>query len=212
MTVGTEVVTLKNFNDVLKQGYNVYVTGGTIYEAVFKNALPNSIMNEVYQKSLFVDELEGAESKTFQLDKMSDGGERNAVFSSYYTFLDEPRRTKILMDFHDKIEGMLGFTMQKDSEFLDCFNYHINSLQEQGILQQLQFKWMEQSAPDDISNRIFVADAQALGYNNLFFPTSLLIGGILGAGMIFAAENFKKRFVSPPIRLPVQQYYTTNNA
>ena len=77
------------------------------------------------------------------MNKLLEPGEKNAVFSSMYTFLLEKRRTKILRDFQGRIEGKLGFAVGKDSELLECLSHHVHRLRERGVLAELQFRWGE---------------------------------------------------------------------
>ncbi len=60
MTIGTERVFLRDFSDVIKSGYTVFVSGGTVFESLFEDAPPGSGMRRVKEEGrLHVDQLGG---------------------------------------------------------------------------------------------------------------------------------------------------------
>ena len=75
------------------------------------------------------------------------------------------------------------------SEFRDMFNYHLAKMRKSGILSRIEMKWLSPDRPQPPQDLNQVADA--LGGNQVFFPFSILLGGIIGSVAFMAFEKIK---------------------
>ncbi|TRY72054.1 hypothetical protein TCAL_17138 [Tigriopus californicus] len=85
----------------------------------------------------------------------------------------------------DQLYDNQGFGLQKDSEFLDVFNYHLHHFKETGMLYKNHVKWI---APNHARGSSTQSEKVVLGYENLLFPFLILACGCLGAGIVVIVE------------------------
>ena len=69
------------------------------------------------------------------------------------------------------------------------FNYHLAKMRKSGILAKIDLKWLSPDRPQPPQDLNQVADA--LGGNQVFFPFSILLGGIAGSVAFVAFEKIK---------------------
>ena len=84
----------------------------------------------------------------------------------------------------DGLKGPLAWAFQKDSEFLECFNYHFQKMDEGGLLSHLQKTIYTEKTYEDKND----VEMTTLGYENVAFPCLVLIMGSLVALLYLAAE------------------------
>ena len=80
-----------------------------------------------------------------------------------------------------------GFSLQKNSPYLQLFDYYIIRLQERGILQRIIKKYTPQ--PRDCST----SSAKAIGYESCFSAFLPLLFGYLFGILILIIENYWKK-------------------
>ncbi len=171
MTAGIKTPNLRTFHDVLDKDYKIYTQDGTAQYDFFRTAVPGSSTHQVYENALV-----GATMDEF-LEEQSESPSNAAYFSTIFITIIH-KDLLFLKNFDDSVSSQLAFGLQKDSEFKDILNYHINKLRQAGILKLLVHQWIKQEKPDDWSHRIFQDNAMPLGYENLFFPTMILLAGV----------------------------------
>ena len=75
----------------------------------------------------------------------------------------------------DSSPGTGGIGLQKNSEFVNIVTYRMHKLVEGGILKHIDKKW-----PDTSHNEVFgMAEPQALEINNVLFPFTVIITGVV---------------------------------
>ena len=84
-----------------------------------------------------------------------------------------------------------GFAFQKDSPYLDIFNFYINNLRESGALTRI-FKDVE-PAPQDCPKM----EGTSLGFNNCFGAFLVMIVGVGTGILLLIAEAFVKHNIQP---------------
>ena len=84
-----------------------------------------------------------------------------------------------------------GFAFQKDSPYLDIFNFYINNLRETGALIRI-FKDVE-PAPQNCPKM----EGTALGFNNCFGAFLVVIVGAGTGVLLLIAESFVKQNIEP---------------
>jgi len=94
-----------------------------------------------------------------------------------------------LESFTDAIPTQISLAFAKDSEFADCFNYHLLALKQSGEVDKVKHFWLKDNSPEDYSHRIFLDQAEPLSYNNLFFPSAVLALGCLAAAFLAVVER-----------------------
>ncbi len=181
MTAGVRAPSLRNFQDVLDTGYKVYSNEGASSYSALKNAKPGSIMSKIYNRVL--GHIHAEDFTRQQLENPS----KAAYFGSEFIVL-EYKRFLFLRNFDDSLSTQLAFGLRKNSEFREIFDYHLIKFRQSGMLELLEHKWLDAEKPDDWSHRIFQEDAIPLGYENLFFPTAIMLGGVSVGMLILCAE------------------------
>ena len=87
-----------------------------------------------------------------------------------------------------------GFAFQKDSPYLDIFNFYINNLRESGALIRI-FKDVE-PAPQNCPKM----EGTALGFNNCFGAFLVMIVGVGTGILLLIAESFVKQNIEPVLK------------
>ena len=84
----------------------------------------------------------------------------------------------------DGLKGPLAWAFQRDSEFVELFNYHFQKMDEGGLLSQLQKTIYNKETHDDKCNVQMIT----IGYENVAFPCLVLITGFVLALIYSVAE------------------------
>ena len=80
----------------------------------------------------------------------------------------------------DEIKTQAGLMLQKDSEFLQIFNYYLLRQFETGILKRILHEQEEKV--------IGILEPEPLGYDNVVFLSSVLVGGICVSLVLLLVE------------------------
>ncbi len=178
--------TLRSFEDVLAQGYQVIVWAGTSADTYLANALPGTYMQRAYQETM-----EGNPSAFVQGEaeayEVLSAEKKSVFFGSQMGFFGVSDIER-LAQLEDSIFSALGIALQKDSEFLDVFNFHLLKMWNTGHIDKLIKKWTEDGPKDD-SKRIFVDDAVPLGFDSVLFMALIMLGGMSTSVAILAFEK-----------------------
>ena len=68
----------------------------------------------------------------------------------------------------------MAWAFQKNSELVECFNYHLQKMIEAGILDQLYSVYVDVKITTELDKE---GDTMSLGYMNAAFPSLVLMGG-----------------------------------
>ena len=82
----------------------------------------------------------------------------------------------------------VGLSFQKDSEMVGIFNYYLRKTQENGIMRILEQKMGIIPQTDKLSHDI---KENGLGYENVAFPFSILLIGILASILLIVIEALR---------------------
>lgn len=183
MTAGAPTAPLRSLNEVIKQGYTLLIHEGTAAETKFKNSPPDSSMAKAYNSIVKKIPI----YMYTQLPKYMLETPKTATYIVPYSYLND-ERFHVVMDFQERIVSSLGIGLQKDSEFKAIFDYHIDKIKESGIFTKEFDIWILDRKMEDKESRIFVEEPISLGYDNLFFPSSVLMLGIFASFMLMIYE------------------------
>ncbi len=186
MTVGKPSPRLKSFDDVLKAGYRLHTRPGTFGYDLVANSKKGSALNKIFKRNF-----ETIQWHDFVQSQLQNPSKAAFYGSSFNAEIITDNDFVHLKHFQDIVTSHLAFAFQKDSEFQNIFNYYIIKTVQSGTMKQLQFKWIENDRPSDYSNRIFQDDALSLGYENLFFPMTVMLLGISATAVIFLLEVWR---------------------
>ena len=191
MTVGEPAPTLTSFDDVLREGYVLHTYPGSFQYDLVARSKPGSALNKLYKTSF-----EATDWNDFVASQRESPTNKNVFFGSQLG--DEILTQEFLHQkiFRDTITSQLGFAFQKNSEFRDLFNYHLIKITQSGMLKLLMSKWLLDRRPADYSGRIFLDDSMSLGYENLFFPMTIMMVGLAAALIIFMMELMLRGFLT----------------
>ncbi len=93
------------------------------------------------------------------------------------------------MDFGQRAPFQIGIGLQPGSELKQVLDHHVLKMVQSGLVRSLFSKWVLRRGPEDRSARFFVEDAEAVGSENLYFPTAVVaIGVALGAAFLSAEK------------------------
>ena len=184
MTSGPPSIHVKSFEDVIQNGYKV-ITQSSYYASFLADAPPGSAKNQVYDEIM-------REDTSPALKLISEP--RILWFTELSALVPNPRMafneraayqevTPLKMDDESYSYGTLA--LQKDSEFLEIFNYYIMKQYENGILKRLYRTYhSELLAREQFS----MSEPQPLGYEKVVFPFTCLVIGVAASMWIAIVE------------------------
>ena len=197
MTSGPPGVPVKNFDDVLFHGYRV-TTYHVNYQRLLAAQEPDTAKHRVYEKYLKEKELKtsletviAALNETLENPKTLIYGTNGII--SPYSRIDKELTAKFqLLKTTDSSWSYSTLALQKDSEFLQAFNYYILKQHEHGLIRRNYRHWY----PDYFNNEQFsMSEPYPLTPHNVMFLILLLGVGILAsitiAMMEFAMHKFR---------------------
>ncbi len=165
------------------QGYTVVVLKSGASVESLKHAAEGSAMRRYYDNVMtanpgyhFVDTFE------LGLERIDAEPETLLFGSSLGYFVDTkhvPLRTT------DGLTSYVSWAFQKDSEFTEFFNHHLQVAFEQAAADRLFRRWTYMALEE-----FGVEDAIALGYIHTLFPFSVLGLGLIASVITAAAERF----------------------
>ncbi len=129
-----------------------------------------------------------------QGDHLYDMVADNPKMVLYSSFLDSMESPEVVpvVDFEERVPSQMTIGLQKDSELLELFNYNILKMYQSGLHAQILYKWLREGKPKDDTHRIFIEDAIPVEYDNVIFPSLLLLAGIVVALCLVLIECCKK--------------------
>ena len=84
----------------------------------------------------------------------------------------------------DGIKAPLGMAFQKDSQLVECFNHHFHRMIESGVMSQINGR------AETINEKFnSIDDAIVLSYENVIFPSLILLVGLVMSVSQLAMEN-----------------------
>ena len=185
MTVEPPKPIIRSFEDVIEQGYMV-VQQETM-GALLAEAPKDSPMREVSTQNLIHFE---NDDKYITIKLYLDGhwGDRVLLYGVFDPFSQHELEKQLIgLQIEEAITVHEGVVLQKDSEFKELFNHHIMKLYEVGVIDRLMRKNVI------IQNEEFgIAEAVALGYENVLFPFGIIFLGMVLAVVAIVGEGMSK--------------------
>ena len=181
MTSGSPDIPIRNFDDVLDQGYKVFAKYESAAEKILAESQPGSAKHEVNEK--YSEKVPWgtnghlkvlSEEKTLWLTGPTPEAESREMKNKFVT---------LKMD--DLGYGVLAFLLQYDSEFRDIFNYFILKEIEVGVFKKVENIYFGE---EKRHQQFGIHEPQPLGFNNVMFPFSCLGLSISVALAIAAME------------------------
>ncbi len=185
MTVGKPRVHLRSFQDIIDNEITIYVKGGTISDTYFADAQEGTLKDNVNKN--YVDR----ETFKFNDDAVAEIVEnpKAAYFHTLLVFVKYGTKVLTLPNFDGRINGYVGIGLQKNSELTAVFDYHIMTMRQTGLLDDMYAKHLMKDQPEDDSDRIFQEDILVLGFDNLFLPANIMGIGMICAVVILICEK-----------------------
>ena len=162
------------------------VVNGTSQHNFLKSAPIGSVYERLYKTMKSKPEV-----FLFKLDTeeyLNQANPNTVIFGSVLSVSQNPNITSL-----SKIEGSLrdklclGF--QKQSEYLDLFNYYLVLIRQTGLMDSITKKWIADERDYDKENVVAIQ----LGYDNLLGPVIIFAIGIATATFLLCSE-FVYRF------------------
>jgi len=191
MTVTNKAENIGNFQFLIDQEYTLLVSFGSIYHFLLKNSPPESPKGKAYEKITKVIDTETDCNFDNCLIKMVKEKPLIVLYGSSLNAIGESD-LQILTSFEESLSSQLGTAFQKDSDLKDLFNYYYVKMRQSGLMEKIDLKWLKNSSPEDLSERIFVNFPPKIGFGNIFFPNGLLLCGMATAFCIVFAEKIIK--------------------
>ena len=85
----------------------------------------------------------------------------------------------------------MAWAFQRNSEFAECFNYHLQKMREAGLFDRLYSEYVDIKQKDTLIRE--KNDAVSLGFMNAAFPSLVLLGGLTLAIIQVMAESLWNR-------------------
>ncbi len=188
MTAGSDVVPIRSFQDVLDEGYKVAVGEGTAMEAFFNSAPDDSPTGKVRDSRLKVNPYNWDPGYSDKMIQYINSNYLVSIYEPVFAYANR-KEVKVLHEFREKMTSYVGFGLQKDSELKSVFDYHLIRLRESGFMSKIKKKWIGNDLPEDMTHRIYVKEPLVLGFDNLFFPSTVILIGIIGASVLSICEK-----------------------
>ena len=187
MTAGAEQTSLRSFQDILDSEYVLYTREGTAFYDQFQHAELGTVKKKIFDSKLVT-----LNSEQFFEKFLADPSSPAVYYGSGFSFVNRPERL-FLGNFDDVMVGQLAYALQKNSDFREIFNYYIVKYMQTGTLRRLAHKWLKGDKPPDWSQRIYQEEATVLGYENLFFPMTVMLVGMVAGAIFLAVEKLHKK-------------------
>ncbi len=176
---------LTSIVDTIEQGYTVILLDGSKHAGEIENAPPGSAKYEVYQKLIKGNPDVYYDSQVELIEAIASSP-KVALFGPDIVFADP--RLYSLKGLTEAEVTHVSMTFQKNSEFRDFFNYNLYKMEQGGVLQFLENKWLNRRKPFDDTSCNQVDDVSALGFSSTGFLTTVLCSGIAAAPAILVME------------------------
>ncbi len=137
MTTGPPPLTLNSFQDVLDMDMNVIVWKGGTPNKVMAGAKEGTALHEAYMNMLTNPEKSFFTSQE-EITKELSTNPKSVYYGPFYAFVKDPKFKIFMVD--EMIGTHAGFTLGKDSEFRDLFDYYLAMLRETGNENLLKLK------------------------------------------------------------------------
>ena len=159
---------INSLKDAAEQGFTIGVVAGTSSEFIVgKLAQGTGIRVERLLQTNETD-------YTSLLSKFLESEPNGMMYSSDLDTINIDGIYSI--DIEESYKQEVSFTLQKNSPYSQLFNYHLQRMNEKGMLHRLQQKHL--SKPD---RRQSLDPPFSLGYNNIVFPFLVIIFGCTAA-------------------------------
>ena len=182
MTAGTKDVPIKNFQDVLDQGYQVITLSSTSNHEFLLSSRKGTAMHNVYwntihgnQDNFFVNLSNALERVSTQKQTLLWGTDMN-IMGKHDMFS--------VLKLEDGITTQSGWGIQKASEYSELLNYWLHKLDESGLKDRILQGWANERIEEST-----IADAENLGYDTIAYPFLFLTGGVTIAIASFVFEQ-----------------------
>ncbi len=178
---------VKSFQDVDERELNLIIWGGGSSESTLKRSPANSYTRKVYERSIknpkniirSVEEL-ARRIRADPTGSIAYGAASIAVLDPSYRALGQI----------DEVVGEhLGIGLQKDSEFIQLFNYHFQKMKDGGIIRLISKRWNNENVDPPDSQQSPSRIATSLGYDHVSFPFIPIALGIVVAVTVVATEK-----------------------
>lgn len=170
---------IRSLEDVSKLGYKIAVVAGTSTELILRPLAERARVDVEY---LHVSKERNHSSDMSNYMKTKSNA---LIFTGYLSSLQIDGIHQI--DIKESSSMDLSFTFQKNSPYSQLFNYHLQRMDEEGVIHRLQKKWLSKR-----DSRFNLDSPLSLGYNNLVFPFLTLILGCFAALLISLCERVIK--------------------
>ncbi len=176
MTTQSSTVYFREFADVLSLGYQVIVNEGTKHVTDLETALPGTGRHKVYHETMRGNPEAFCPTAKTCIDALLSTPNLAYVGSSYNAMGNE--RFVVFKKLSDATMDHVAFALQRDSELLRLFNHNLMRLKTNGLVDKFHRKWVDGDRPENVCGDRRAEQAFPLGYENLFMPSLLLMGGV----------------------------------
>ena len=192
MTSGPPKIPISTFEDVLHNEYKV-VTYAAHFEKFLASSKPGSAKLKVYKN-----QFERKRGWTDSLNAVVDDSDsKTLLYSNPNSLMPKGHSKKMLankvfaLQMDDNVYSLSGLALQKDSEFLQIFNYYILRAVECGELKRLHYRYYT----DLYTKENFeMVKPKPLGFNNVMFCFICLGFGMFLSLLQVLLEVITKKF------------------
>ena len=179
MTTGTPELPIRNFEDVIHHGYKV-TTGSSYFKSVLATAKIGTAKHHVYKTD--IEDIDDADLNGDINVMEAISKPKTLYYGSTAEALGSDNLVSLKMDDEYRAQG--GLVVQRDSEFLEIFNYYVLKAIEHGIIRKIETTWEDQLT----EKKIGINEPQPLGYENVTFLFVFLGSGVFASIFIGLME------------------------
>lgn len=187
MTVQPTPTILNSMDDVIGKDFKIRTIGASANSDLFKYAPLGTPMNRIFE-TLIKNDPDAFMSPKSDKDviAMVSNDPKILYFASTLPYR-LPSSPVTILNLEDMVDDPQGFAFQKDSEFVELFDFHILKLEESGIARRLRSELFPIATQDKSVNA-----GITLGFENLIFPFLLLFLGTAISALFFLGEYLKR--------------------
>ena len=184
MTTGPRTVPIRNFQDIIDNGYRVITRPSTVNSYLLRTATEGTPMRQVWNEikddpsHFYIKISEALDIISKDSKALFWAPETNILGNHDYEYLR----------LEDAVYTQAGWGVQPNSEFTELLNYWLATLDENGMKHNMMRDWTYKAM-----DKFWIDDAAELGFQHIAFPFLLLGGGVTLAITMFVYEKKKMK-------------------
>ncbi len=188
MTSSPPASPVRSFADVIAGDYRVIVKAEASGHEVLATSKPGTAMHEVYHGRMLGREAESVFPSSESAKAWLYSHPKTFYFADDLSALVDSRMRPLTIS--DGFSGHLAFGLRRDSELADLFNFHLQKMEEDGVMARIKDEWLLRA-----DAQFWLEEAGSLGFDMVTWPFSVVGGGaVVAIALFLPGEVFWRLF------------------